>query len=290
MKVLTAETKTENTSKSVKRAITILNCFSPNELELDIKSICQKTKIPKATVYRIMGALTEARFLHRNENSGKFGIGPELFVLGNLFLSSLNLVKTADPVIKMLTDLTKEAFHLGILDGSNMVLLMREECKQPIKVALPLGTIRPAHASGMGKALLSELTDDEIDILYPEEELRQITKYTVATKTDLKSDFKQIKKTGVSFDVWGANEGATGIASVIRDASGKVVAALGVAIPNSRLDSTKRDRLAVIVKSGANLISYLLGFKDNHNLVYSFEEIRFQWKQKQITPINTAYA
>ena len=272
--------KVEKIPKSVKRAIAILNCFSPNELELDIKSICQKTKIPKATVYRIMGALTEARFIYRNENSGKFGIGLELFVLGSLFLSSLNIIKIAEPVVKSLTEMTNEAFHLGILDGGNMVLLMREESNQPVKVALPLGAIRPAYASGMGKALLSELTDEEIDILYLEEKLHQVTKYTIATRTDLKRDLKQIKKTGVSFDVWGASEGATGIASVIRDTNGKAVAAAGVAIPDSRLNHAERDKFAKVVKSGANLISYGLGFKNKDNPVYDFEEIRSWWEQE----------
>jgi len=280
----------EKSSKSVKRAITILNCFSPNELELDIKSICQKTKIPKATVYRIMGALTEARFLYRNENSGKFGIGPELFVLGSLFTSSLNIIKIAEPVVKSLTGMTNEAFHLGILDGGNMVLLMREECKQPIKVALPLGTVRPAYASGMGKVLLNELTDEEIDILYPEEKLHQITRYTIATNTDLKRDLKQIKKAGVSFDVWGSSEGATGIAAVIRDASGKAVAAVGVAVPDSRLNHTERDKFAEVVKSGANLISYGLGFKNKDKPVYDFEEIRSLWEQKHTSSSGIALA
>jgi len=272
--------ETARASGSLRKAISVLHSFSPNKLEFSVNEMCQNTKIPRATAYRIIKTLVEGRFVERNENTGRYRVGVELFVLGSLYLHTLDIFKAAEPVIKSLTDLTDEAFHIGILEEGNMVLLMREESNQPIKVALPLGTIRPAYASGMGKALLSELTDEEIDILYPEEELRQITKYTIATRTDLKSDLKKIKKSGVSIDAWGANEGATGIASVIRDASGKAVAAVGVAIPDSRLDSTKRDRFALIVKSGANLISYLLGFKDNHNLVHSFEEIRFQWEQK----------
>ncbi len=272
--------KGKNDSKSVRRAISILNCFSPHELELTVGDIYRKTKIPKATIYRILSALTEARLIFKNENSGRYAIGPELFVLGSLFLSTLNIVKVAEPVVKSLTELTNEAFHLGILNRGNMVLLMREETNQAIKVALPLGTIRPAYASGMGKALLSELSDEEIDTLYPEEKLRSITRYTIATRSELKSELKQIRETGVSFDIWGSTEGAAGIASAIRDASGLSIAAVGVAVPNSRLNSAKRKIFANIVKMGAYLISYRLGFKDDHNPVHDFEEIRYCWEQQ----------
>jgi len=250
--------KSENTSKSLQRAISIFHCFSPNELEFSVNEICQKTKIPKATAYRIIKTLIEARLIERDENTGKCKIGPELFLLGSLFLSGLNIVKIAEPVVKMLTELTNEAFHIGILDNSNMVLLMREECTQPIKVALPLGAIRPAYASGMGKVLLSEL----------------------------KRDLKKTGETGVSLDVWGANEGATGIASVIRDASGKAVAAVGVAVPDSRLNHAERDKFAKVIKLGANLISYGLGFKNKDNSVHDFEEIRYWWQQNQVNLTN----
>lgn len=272
--------KTENTSRSVRRAISILNCFLPNELDLSVGDIYRKTKIPKATIYRILSALTEARLICKNEISGRYAIGPELFLLGNLFLGTLNIVKIAEPVVKSLTELTNEAFHLGILNKGSMVLLMREECNQTVRVALPLGTIRPAYASGMGKALLSELNDEEIDALYPEEKLQPLTRYTIATRKALKSDLKQIRETGVSFDVWGSSEGATGIASMIRDAKGLAVAALGVAVPDSRLDLAKRAIFADIVKMGAKLISYRLGFKNDHNPVQDFKEIRRYWTCK----------
>ncbi len=280
--------KTENTSKSVRRAISVLNCFSPHELELRAGDIYRKTKIPKATIYRILGALAEARFIFKNENSGRYAIGPELYVLGSLFLSTLSIVKVAEPVVKSLTELTNEAFHLGILNRGNMVLLMREEANQEIKIALPLGTVRPAYASGMGKALLSELPDAEIDVLYPEERLRPLTKHTIATRSELKRELKQIKKTGVSFDMGGGSLGGTGIASVIRDASGLAVTALGVAVPDSRLNSARRKNFASIVKMGASLISYRLGFKDNYNPVRDFEDISYFWEQKSTNSIRNA--
>jgi len=286
--VVLNKVKPENSSKSVRRAISILNCFSPSELDLSVGDLYRKTKIPKATLYRILSALTDTRLILKNENSGRYVIGSELFVLGSLFLSTLSIVKIAEPVVRSLTGLTNEAFHLGILNKGNIVLLMREESNQIVKVSVPLGTVRSAYASSMGKALLSELSDAEIDVLYPEERLQPLTKYSIATRSELKSELKQIKKTGVSFDRWGAVEGITGISSVIRDASGLAVAALGVSAPDSRLNSAKSKSFTNITKMGASLISYRLGFKDVNNPVRDFEEISDFWEQRATNLIRNA--
>lgn len=273
--------KTTNTMKSLVRAMSVLKSFTLSELELGGADIVQKVGIPKTTAYRILAYLTEGGLLEKNPMTGKYMIGPTLYSLGSLYLSTTGILKATEPVIKTLNNLTNEAVNVGILDKRYMAVIMKEESRDAFRFSLHIGSVIPAYTSAMGKALLSELTEAEIDNLFPEERLRQLTKKTIATKSELKRELEQIRKTGVSFDREGSTEGVDGIASVIRDVSGKAVAAMSITPPSFRINEGKRERFANLVKLGASLASYWLGYQDTANPVRDIEEIRSWWEQNQ---------
>lgn len=273
--------ETKNFANPVIRVISVLDCFSRFEPELSAADIRRKTGISKATLHRILITLTNRRLLDKNQKTGMYKIGPELYTLGSLYLSTTDVLKGAEPVIKELNDLTGEAVNISIFDKGYVTLIMKEETKSIFRFSVRIGTIIPAYASSMGKALLSELTDEEIDSLYPEEKLHQLTPKTIATRTELKKELEQIRKTGVSFSKEGTHEGLFGVASAIRDASGKGIAGMSIALPIAKVDQTTSDRLATLIRMGASLISYRLGYNDTVNPIRDIQEIRVWWQQNK---------
>ena len=273
--------KIDKLANPVIRVISVLDCFSRFEPELSAADIRRKTGISKATLHRILTTLTNRRLLEKNQKTGMYKIGPELYTLGSLYLGTTDVLKAAEPVIKELNDLTGEAVNISIFDRGYVTLILKEEAKSVFRFAVRIGTIIPAYASSMGKALLSELTDEEIDSLYPEEKLRPLTTKTIATKTELKRELEQIRKTGVSFSDGGTYEGLFGVASVVRDASGKGIAAMSIALPIFKVNETTSDRLATLIRMGAKLISYRLGYNDAVNSIRDIQEIRSWWEQNK---------
>jgi len=128
---------------------------------------------------------------------------------------------------------------------------------------------------------LSELTDAQIDSLYPHESLTPLTQKTVATRTELKKELEQIRKTGVAFQSEENRNGVEAVACVIRDVAGTAVAAMSIATPVFMTNQARREQLATIVRLGASLVSYRLGYQDAVNPVRSIEEIRAWWEQNQ---------
>ena len=192
--------KNVNSMRSLARAIAVIECFTPNELDLSGVDIARKVGMPKSTAYRILERLTESGLLDHNLKTGKFSIGPELYAQGSLYMSSTDILKAAEPVMKTLNDMTNEAVNLGILDKGNVIYVMKEESKHDFRWAKRIGTSSPAYAVAMGKALLAELTEAEIDILFPEERLLPVTSKTTATKAELKLELERVRKTGIAFD------------------------------------------------------------------------------------------
>lgn len=271
----------DNSPRSILRVMTVLKCFTSDDVELTAAEISRKAKIPRTTTYRILSTLTKGGMLERNPETDKYTIGPALYAIGSLYLSTTDLLKAAEPVVKALNELTSEGLNVGIFDDGRIVLVMREEASYTFKIALHIGSGIPSYASSMGKAILSELSDAEIDSLYREERLRPVTKKTITTKTELKEELKEIRKTGVAFNWEGAYEGVIGIASVIRGKSGSVAAAMGITVPVFRIDQKNTENLAKLVKMGCSLISYRLGYQERVNPVHSIDEIRSWWKHEQ---------
>jgi len=267
--------------KSLRKALSIICSFSPNELELSASDLACKVGLPKSTAYRIVSCLTEFGFLEKNPVAGTYTVGPELYSQGSLYLSNASILNAADPVMKVLNELTAEAISVGILDKSNMILIMKEESKYAFRLTTHIGSILPAYASAIGKALLSELSDSEIERLIPKETLQAVTPKTIATKAKLKRDLEEIRRTGVAIDREGGYEGVESVASVIRDIHGKAIAALSIPVPIFRMNEANRERLTTLVRMGASLVNYRLGYKDSHNPIHDVEEIRSWWDENK---------
>ena len=111
---------TSNSSRSIVRVVSILRSFTPNEFKLSAPDISRKVGVPKTTTYRMLSALTSGGLLEQDRR-GKHRIGPELYILGSLYLSTTGILKAAEPVVKTLNELTGEAVNVGMLDKQRVI-------------------------------------------------------------------------------------------------------------------------------------------------------------------------
>jgi len=91
-------------------------------------------------------------------------------------------------------------------------------------------------------------------------------------------ELEQVRKSGVAINLEQAFEGEAAVASVVRESSGEACAAVAIAVPMIRIDNTKLQKLAKLVKLGASLISYRFGYRDKSTAIYTIEELRDRWE------------
>ena len=262
--------------QSVARTVVLLKAFTPQEPWLGVSQLARKVQLPVSTVHRLAQALVEGGMLSR-DNAGRYGVGPELYAIGTLYLHTTDIREASTPILKVLNDLTSESINVSIFAKGNVVLIMKEESKHAFRVAQQVGSVYPAYASSMGKALLSELPEWQLDQMYPEERLQPLTGSTVATRTDLKEELEVVRRSGVSYDLEGSYLGVVCVASAIRDASGNPVAAMSISGPLVRMQHQLRERFAPLVKLGAQTISYRLGYQGQRPVKPSVEAIESLW-------------
>jgi DNA-binding IclR family transcriptional regulator len=196
-------------------------------------------------------------------------------------LSTTDLLKAAEPVLRELNQLCGFGVNLGIFDHGHITVVMRMLAKSRLRFDMQVGRMVPAHTSSMGKAFLSRLTDEELDSFYPTERLDQRTPKTIATKTALKAQLEEVRKTGVAYTRGEGDAGMEGIATLIRDVTGNPVAAISIHLPSFEANATRRKQLAMLVQKGASLVSYRLGYQGSEALVHDIRQIRTRWEESQ---------
>jgi len=262
--------------QSVARTLNLLRDFSPQEPVLGASELARKVQLPVSTVHRLLGVLVEGGMLSR-DGRGRYMVGPSLYAIGTLYLRTTDISEASRPILTVLNDLTSESINVSIFADGNVVLIMKEESKHAFRVAQQVGSVYPAYASSMGKAVLGQLPEAEIDRLYPHEQLPPLTELTITSRTQLKEELREVRRGGVAFDLEGSYRGVVCVASPIRDASGNAVAAMSISGPLIRMQPGLRERFAPLVKLGAQVISYRLGYQDHESPRPSVEAIEALW-------------
>ena len=98
---------------------------------------------------------------------------------------------------------------------------------------------------------------------------------------ELKRELEQIRKTGVAVNIGQAFVGGEGIASIIRDSSGRAIAAIVISSPSARMNDTRRERFATLIKMATSLISFNLGYNNEPNPTRDRKDISAWWEQSE---------
>jgi DNA-binding IclR family transcriptional regulator len=125
-----------------------------------------------------------------------------------------------------------------------------------------LGKRLPAHCTGVGKMLLSDLGPEALDALFPRQvPLTTMTPNSISSHARLRTELAVIRDKGLSFDDAESNEDVHCVAAGVRDQTGVMVAAMSISGPTLRWDEPSRDRWSVLVREGADRLSESLGYR-----------------------------
>jgi DNA-binding IclR family transcriptional regulator len=151
--------------------------------------------------------------------------------------------------------------HVAVLEGRDVFYIARVDSTHPVRMVSAVGRRLPAHCTGVGKMLLSSLTPDAIDVLYPPgTPLETMTPKSISSRSRLASALSRIRRAGLSFDEGESTTDVNCVAAGVRDHTGRMVAAMSISVPSTRWDAAARATLPTLVQEGAERLSQSLGF------------------------------
>ena len=245
---------------SVTSALLVLKVFSQAEAELGISSIAKRLGLAKSTVHRLAVSLASEGFLEQNPDNGRYRLGLSLFELGTLVRRRMDVSNLGLPLLGALRDQTQESVHLAILAQTSIMYLYNGESTQAIGTRSYLGARKPAFCTSEGRVLLAFGSPDQVAAVL-KEGLVARTPHTNTEPKALLRSLDEARQTGYVIDDEESEIGMRGVAAPIRDISGKVVAAVGLAGPIQRLTKKELRRLLPQVITTADAISARMGFK-----------------------------
>lgn len=242
---------TETTSV-IDKVVRLLRAFDTGD-ELTLTELSQRTELPKSTVHRLIGVLTEQRLLQ--QRGKRYSMGLLLFELGASVHIQGQLREIAVPFLEDLYEATHEIVHLGVRDGLEVLYVEKLSGHRRASSPSRIGGRMPLHCTGLGKALLAFSPASVVGSVL-ERPLSRVTGYSITSPAVLGEELKEIRRTGVAYDREEAKVGLACAAAPVLDASGVAIAAISVSGPCHRVDP---QRLASGVKTAARGLQRALG-------------------------------
>ncbi|WP_253958478.1 IclR family transcriptional regulator [Rhizobium sp. WYJ-E13] len=256
---------TRNRLSSVATAARLLKVFSEQEAEIGVSALAQRLKVSKSTVHRLAVTLVAEGFLEQNPETERYRLGIGLFGLGTLVRRRMNLSNEARPYLFDLRKHTGETVLLGIPADMQVMHIYDLESPQALSIKSDLGARKPAHCTAVGRAIFAFSGDAVIDKLMGEP-LEQRTPHTIIDPIQVRNIFAQVRDRGFAIENEESDLGIRAIAAPVRDSSGGVVGAIGVAGPSQRLSIESIEGFAPAILEAAAAVSSRLGYQPGYSL------------------------
>jgi len=249
----------ENTIQSIERAADVLELFLGTATELSVKEISDALGLSKSTVHGIIKTLEIRSYLKQNPENSKYGLGLKVFELGNVMSKHLDIRDISKKPIQALVDQVNETVHLAVYNQGEVVYVEKIEVPHTIQISSQVGKQAKLYCTGVGKAVLAFLNDDEIERILAKTELIKYTENTHTDLADIYQDLRQIRKQLYSIDDEEIEQGLFCVAAPIFDFNGRVTGAISCSVPEMRITEEKLPIIVESVRRCGLQISTLLG-------------------------------
>lgn len=219
------------------RGLNVLKVLNKEARSMTNAEVAERTGLTRATARRLLLTLAAAGYL---QHDGRlFSLTPRVMDLGTGYFNSRPVWEQAQPVMKRLVDEIDESCSLAVLDGVDAVYLARVPPKHLMTIPISVGARLPAFTNAMGRALLAQLSDEELECRLQSAAITQFTNQTILDRDELRRIITDVREKGYAVAFHEMHEGRGAIAVPIQDRDGRVHGAINIAAMLSRISQER---------------------------------------------------
>lgn len=212
--------------------------------------------LSRSTAYRLAAALAQRGYLVASPRSG-YRLGPKMLELGFAARNQLDLIQVARPYLETLSSVTEDMVRLGVLEDERAFYVDVVPGRRRVTIAHRPGDSQPLTSTSVGKALIL----DEGEIQWE----ARLAADLARGRPDVDAGewlgrMRQFLASGYTFGLGENDDNIRGVAAPIRDASGRIVAAVSVTSAAHYMDEARIAALSVPVRETAAAIGRELGY------------------------------
>jgi IclR family pca regulon transcriptional regulator len=245
--------------RALVRGLSILGLFDVDHREWTIDEMAEQTGLLRMTAYRMVRTLESMAFLVRDASANRYRLGPAALALTYIAEDNSSLVHSARPYLERLTAETGESVTLAVgIDGFPVCVDIINTTR-PFRRRTAPGRILGDLVSVHGKLFAAFMPVEEREALLAQP-IPQHTPYSVTDPDLLRTEFEQIAREGVAYDIEGVYLGTCAVGAPVRDQVGSIAATVSVVVPTGRFAPAERDLCTEAVKAATSAFSAYLGW------------------------------
>ncbi len=247
------------TVQTLTRGLEVLSLLA-REQRVTLTNLALQIGMPPSTAHRLLMTLQSRGFADFDEGSQEWMVGVEAFRVGSGFVQRVNLVEASHEIMHRLVGETGETANLAIADDGDVVFISQVETPNPIRAFFRPGTRSHMHASGAGKALLAQRSQEDVERILQRKGLPEFTGKTLTRPELLFADLDETRTRGWAFDNEERYEGMCCIASAVFNSDRDAVAGISVSGPSARFtDRSIAEFGTAVLRAAADLTARLGG-------------------------------
>jgi IclR family transcriptional regulator, acetate operon repressor len=241
--------------QSIERALDLLEYLARSSTWVGISELSAATGQPVGTVHRLLQTLMTRDYVVRDSRTRRYALGPAFRMLAGADLLTPNWSEIATPFLRELVEISGETANLAVLERDRAVYMAQVQSARMVRMFTELGNRVPLHCTGCGKVLLAYQSEKVIDSIIATTGLPPYTEETITDPQQFRHELAMIRQRGYAIDNGEQEEGVRCLAVPVHGTDGRVVAAISISGPSSRVDSSRIPALIPQLKRISSVIT-----------------------------------
>jgi IclR family transcriptional regulator, pca regulon regulatory protein len=218
--------------EALARALRIVQAFNRDRQQLTLSDIARVVDLPRASVRRTLHTLVHLGFA---ETDGRaFRLSPRILTLASAYLQSNSISDILQPAVERMSADVGETCSAAVLDGNDVIMIAHASPNRLINLSSQIGLRLPAVSSSLGRVLLAELDDRQLDNLLARIEPQKLTTATIVDRVGLRRAIRKVRKDGYSLVDQEVELGFRSISVPLHRLDGRVIASLNIGTHTNR--------------------------------------------------------
>src|SRR5690554_7001085 len=236
----------------------VLQAFDGEHPRMTLSEVAARTEMDRAKARRFLLTLHALGFVKRTGR--QFELTPRVLQLGYAYQASNQYRAVIQQYLEGITAELGESSSLTVLDGDDVVYVVRSAARHRLMaITLSVGTRLPAAYTSMGRVLLAQLPDGELDAWLERAVLERHTEKTITDKAELRKCILKVRQQGYAIADQELDSGLRSLAVPAFDANGRLLGAINISTNAARIDhATLLEEYLPLLQAKAELIRSLV--------------------------------
>lgn len=232
------------------RGLKVIAAFDAERRQLTLSDLARIVDLPRASVRRVLITLESLGYV---EADGRlFSLTPRILSLATSYLMSNTVPRVMQAIVDRLSAEAEETCSAAVLQGDEAVFVARAAPRRVIRVGEEIGYRLPVYCSAVGRVLLGQYSEAELDAYLARVPLERLTARTITDPAVLKATVVTSRSEGYVLVDEEAEAGLRSIAVPVRRFDGKIVCALHFGVQVERVSIGRmHDEFLPLLRAGA---------------------------------------